>query len=94
MNRRNKAIRELIKEYLKLEDTHPNKKELKKALKGEIAQGIEDETDISDFLLDGWINNELRLELEENLQNEVEKTFEGINPEPINIPTLNLKRDA
>lgn len=92
---RQEVIRGLIKEYLKLEDTNPNKTELKKALKYELSLLIkEDENNITDYLLDGWINNELRTELEEKYQIDVSDTFEGINPEPIKIPTLNLKRDA
>ena len=67
MERRTKVIRDLIKEYLKLEDSNPNKKELKSALKYELSLIIkESEDNISDHLLDGWINNELRTELEES----------------------------
>ena len=67
MERRTKVIRDLIREYLKLEDKHPNKEELKKALKYELSLIIkEPEDNISDYLLDGWINNELRTELEES----------------------------
>ena len=65
MNRR-ETIRELVKEYLKLEDTHPNKKELKSLLISELALNYHcDEDKVSDYLLDGWINNELKVELEE-----------------------------
>lgn len=68
MERRTKIIRDLIKEYLKLEDSNPNKKELKSALKYELSLIIkESEENISDYLLEGWINNELRTELEESL---------------------------
>jgi CRISPR/Cas system-associated protein Cas10 (large subunit of type III CRISPR-Cas system) len=92
---RKQVIRDLIKEYLKLEDDNLNKKELKAALKYELSLIIkEDENNITDYLLDGWINNELRTELEEKYQIDIEDTFEGINPQPINIPTLNLKKDA
>jgi isopropylmalate/homocitrate/citramalate synthase len=67
MERRTKIIRELIKEYLKLEDTNLNKNELKKALKYELSLIIkEEEENISDYLLEGWMNNELRTELEES----------------------------
>lgn len=66
-NARVKVIRDLIKEYLKLRDTNPNKKELKKALVYELSIRInQPEENISDYLLDGWINDELRIELEEN----------------------------
>jgi hypothetical protein len=66
-NARVKVIRDLIKEYLKLGDTNPNKKELKKALVYELSIRInQSEENISDYLLDGWINDELRIELEEN----------------------------
>ena len=66
-NARVKVIRDLIKEYLKLRDTNPNKKELKKALVYELSIRInQSEENISDYLLDGWINDELRIELEEN----------------------------
>ena len=65
MNRK-ETIRELVKEYLKLEDTHPNKKELKSSLISELAVNYNcDEDKVSDYLLDGWINNELKVELEE-----------------------------
>ena len=65
MNRK-ETIRELVKEYLKLEDNHPNKKELKSSLISELAVNYNcDEDKVSDYLLDGWINNELKVELEE-----------------------------
>ena len=65
MNRK-ETIRELVKEYLKLEDNHPNKKELKSLLISELALNYHcDEDKVSDYLLDGWINNELKVELEE-----------------------------
>ena len=92
---RQEVIRGLIKQYLKLEDTNPNKEELKKALKHELSVIIkESEDNISDYLLDGWINNELRLEIEEKHAIDISDTFEGVDFEPIKIPTLNLKRDA
>ena len=65
---RKQAIRALIKHYIKLEDKHPNKKELKDALKYELSELIkEDEDKITDYLLNDWIENERRTELEEDL---------------------------
>ena len=66
------AIRGLIKAYQDPTTSEGNKKEIKKALKGELSLIIhEPEESITDFLLQGWMENEMRTNLEEELAKEL-----------------------
>ena len=68
---RQTAIRGLIKAYRDPKTTESTKEELKKALKHELSLiTSEQEEMISDYLLNDWMDNEIRTELEENIRKE------------------------
>ncbi len=74
---RKNAIIGLIKAYRDLKTSEETKKELKKALKYELSLIIhEPEDKITDYLLNDWMDNEMRTELEEQLREKfgIEKT--------------------
>jgi hypothetical protein len=73
MSRRDNIIRELMKEYEKLGDNHPNKKELKKCLVDELH--LKFPTSANESMLDAWIQNEMKNELEEKLEAFVSASF-------------------
>lgn len=68
---RKNVIRGLIKAYRDPHTSEGNKKELKKALISEFSLiTSEPEELVSDYLLNDWMDNEMRTELEENLREE------------------------
>ena len=73
MSRRDNVVRELMKEYQKLDNSHPNKKEIKKFLIDELMSKFP--TSGNESMLEGWIQNEMKLELEEKLEAFVSASF-------------------
>ena len=66
---RKHAIRGLINAYRDLTTSEETKKEIKKALRYELSLVIaEPEDKITDYLLNDWMDNEMRTELEEELR--------------------------
>jgi hypothetical protein len=59
----------LMKEYIAMNDSNPNKKELKKELMLKLPQPANPE------MLDAWIQNELKNELEEQMLAVVSASF-------------------
>lgn len=93
---RKNVIRSLIKEYHDPTTSEGNKKEIKKALIYELSLiTSEPEELISDYLLEGWMDNEMRTELEERLAKEL--GLPPHNPEKgeviFRLPNLNLLKD-
>lgn len=73
MSRRDNIVRELMKEYQKLDNSHPNKKELRKCLVDELM--LKFPTSGNESMLEAWIQNEMKLELEEKLEAYVSSSF-------------------
>lgn len=68
---RQTAIRGLIKAYRDPSTSEGTKNELKEALRSELASISSESTEmISDYLLNDWMDNEIRTELEENIRKE------------------------
>ena len=68
---RQAAIRGLMRMYRDPSTSEGNRNELKEALRGELASiSSESEELISDYLLNDWIDNEMRTELEEDIRKE------------------------
>ena len=78
MSRRKETIRDLIREYMEMDETNLNKKELKSALKDEMMQVYSMKEQPTEHLLKKWMQNEMRTELEEKLAKEfnIEKTLQ------------------
>lgn len=89
---RKQAIRDLIREYLNMEDENLNKKEIKLALKDEMKQIYSMNEEPTEHLLKKWMENEMRTELEEKLMKEfdIDKTLQKeVNEEYIfKLPNL------
>jgi hypothetical protein len=68
MDIKKEAIRDLMREYRDLNDTHPNKVELRNALVEEMCMIYQMEEEPTNHLLEAWIDNEFRTELEEKLK--------------------------
>ena len=88
MSRRDNIIRELMKEYQKLDNTNPNKKELKKCLIDELH--LKFPISANELMLDAWIQNEMKNELEEKMEAFVSASFPNkthieFTPETITI---------
>ena len=90
---RKETIRDLIREYLNMEDENLNKKEIKSALKDEMKQIYSMNEEPTEHLLKKWMENEMRTELEEKLMKEfdIDKTLQKeVNEEYIfKLPNLN-----
>lgn len=94
---RKNVIRGLINAYRDEKTSESNKKELKKALRYELSLIIhEPEDKITDYLLNDWMDNEMRTELEEKLAEEW--GLPPYNPDEdevvFKLPKLNLPKDA
>jgi hypothetical protein len=90
MSRRNNIIRELMKEYRKLDNTNPNKKELRKCLIDEMNMRFPSLTETNENFLEAWIQNEMKNELEEKMEAFVSASFPNrthieFTPETITI---------
>jgi hypothetical protein len=66
MSRRDNIVRELIKHYIELDANHPNKNKLKQNLMDEFNSKFPNSSNES--LFDGWIQNEMKNELEEKME--------------------------
>lgn len=66
MTRRDNINRFLMKEYVAMNASNPNKKELKKALIDKLM--LEFPQSANPEMLDSWIQNELKNELEEQME--------------------------
>ena len=75
MSRREEAIRELMHEYKKLDNSHPNKKELRLALEAELMLNYPESG--KPEMLEQWIKNELDNEIIEQAENILSGSFEG-----------------
>lgn len=97
MSRRDRVVRELMKEYRKLDNSNPNKEEIRKCLIDEMNLKFPSMKDINPPHLEGWIDNEFRNELEEKMEAFVSASFpnQSINVEfeekTIKIDTSNMK---
>lgn len=74
-SRRDTAVRELMHEYKKLDNKHPNKKELRLALEAELM--IKYPNSGKPERLEQWIKSELDRELIEQAENILSGSFEG-----------------
>jgi len=75
MTRREEAVRELMHEYKKLDNSHPNKKELRLALEGELMFKFPNSG--KPDMLEQWIKNELDNEIIEQAEAILSGSFEG-----------------
>ena len=64
-----------MKEYVAMNDNNPNKKELKKALIDELMLKFP-QSGVTPPMLDAWIQNELKNELEERMEASVSASFQ------------------
>lgn len=64
-----------MKEYVAMNDSNPNKKELKKALIDELMLKLP--LSGNPDMLDAWIQNELKNELEEQMEAAVSASFKN-----------------
>ena len=67
MSRRKETIRDLIREYMEMDETNLNKKEFKSFLVDEMKERYSMKDEPTQHLLESWMKNELRTELEEKL---------------------------
>ena len=79
MSRRSNIVRELMREYRKLDNSHPNKKEVKGFLVDEMNKLFPSMKDINEAHLEGWIDNEFRNEIEEKMEAFVSASFPNQN---------------
>ena len=75
MTRREEAIRELMHEYKKLDNSHPNKKELRLALEAELMLNYPESG--KPEMLEQWIKSELDNEIIEQAESILSGSFEG-----------------
>lgn len=75
MTRREETIRELMHEYRNLDNSHPNKKELKAVLEDELMFRYPNSANTA--MLDRWIQNEMKNELIEQAEALLSGSFEG-----------------
>ena len=75
MTRRDTAVHELMHEYKKLDNSHPNKKELRLALEGELMLKYPNSS--KPEMLDQWIKSELDREIIQQAENILSGSFEG-----------------
>ena len=75
MTRRDTAVRELMHEYKKLDNAHPNKKELKLCLEAELMFKLPNSG--KPEMLEQWIKNELDREIIQQAENILSGSFEG-----------------
>ena len=89
------AIRDMIREYLNIEDTNLNKKEIKVALKDEMMEVYSMKEEPTEHLLKKWMENEMRTELEEKLAKEFNMVElmkkDGVNDYIFKLPKLDKK---
>jgi hypothetical protein len=84
MSRREETIRGLMHEYNKLDNSHPNKKELKSVLEDELMFRFPESG--KPEMLDAWIKNELDNEIIEQAEQILSGSFEGaIREELLNL---------
>ena len=92
---RKETIRDLIREYLNMDDTNSNKKEIKSALKDEMKQIYSMSDEPTEHLLKKWMENEMRTELEEKLAKEfdIDTTLQKDTPDNVvfKLPKLDMK---
>ena len=74
-SRRDTAVRELMHEYKKLDNKHPNKKELRLALEAELMLNYPESG--KPELLEQWIKAELDREIIEQAESILSGSFEG-----------------
>ena len=97
MSRRDNIVRELMKEYRKLDKSNPNKEEIRKCLIDEMNLKFPSMKDINESHLEGWIDNEFRNELEEKMEAFVSASFPNqtiglqFEEDTIKIDTSKLK---
>jgi hypothetical protein len=95
MSRRDRVVRELMKEYRKLDNSNPNKEEIRKCLLDEMMLKFPQSG--QEGWLEAWIDNEFRCELEEKMEAFVSASFpnQSINVEfeekTIKIDTSKIK---
>jgi hypothetical protein len=83
-SRRDTAVRELMHEYKKLDNKHPNKKELKLALEAELMFKLPESG--KPEMLEQWIKNELDNEIIEQAEQILSGSFDGkIREELLNL---------
>ena len=75
MSRRDNINRFLMKEYVAMDDSNHNKKELKKVLIDKLM--LEFPQSANPEMLDSWIQNELKNELEEQMEVSVSASFKN-----------------
>ena len=75
MTRRDTAVRELMHEYKKLDNNHPNKKELKLCLEAELMFKLPNSG--KPEMLEQWIKNELDREIIDQAEQILSGSFEG-----------------
>ena len=89
------TIRDLIREYLNMEDDNLNKKELKATLKDEMMEVYSMKEEPTEHLLKKWMENEMRTELEEKLAKEFNMVElmkkDGVNDYIFKLPKLDKK---
>ena len=73
MSRRDRVIRELMREYRNMDNTNPNKSEIKKCLIDEMIMKFPQSG--QEGWLEAWIDNEFKCELEEKLEAFVSASF-------------------
>ncbi len=85
MSRRKNVVRELMREYRKLDSSHPNKKEVKRFLLDEMDDLFPSMLDINEAHLEGWIDNEFKNEIMEKMEAFVSASYpnEVINLEEV-----------
>ena len=74
-SRRDTAVRELMHEYKKLDNSHPNKKELRLALEAELMFKLPNSG--KPEMLEQWIKNELDNEIIQHAEQILSGSFEG-----------------
>jgi len=75
---RKQAVRDMIRAYMEMDDSNLNKKEFKSFLVDEMKERYSMKDEPTQHLLQSWMKNELRTELEEKLAEEfgIEKTLQ------------------
>ena len=94
MDIRKEVIREMMRAYREMDDSNPNKKEFYNALMDEMCMIYEFDKPTT-HLLEKWIDNEFRTELEEKLAKDF-NLEETLKKEPVTdyvfkLPNLDKK---
>ena len=85
MSRRKNVVRELMREYRKLDSSHPNKKEVKRFLIDEMDDLYPAHLQTNEQELENWIDNEFKNEIMEKMEAFVSASYpnELINLEEV-----------